>query len=102
MSEVLQLLIDRLGTPIGELFIVADHNGNLRVADWTDHEVRMRRLLPLHYGESGFNLEPARTPHGITSAVSSYFAGELTAIDILPVPTAGTPFQPQAWRALRA
>jgi methylated-DNA-[protein]-cysteine S-methyltransferase len=101
MSEVLQLLIDRLGTPIGELFIVADHSGNLRVADWTDHEVRMRRLLRLHYGESGFNLEPARNPHGLTSAVSSYFAGELTAIDILPVQTAGTPFQREVWRALR-
>jgi methylated-DNA-[protein]-cysteine S-methyltransferase len=61
----------------------------------------MRRLLRLHYGESGFRLEPARNPNGLTFAISSYFAGELTAIDILPVQTAGTPFQREVWRALR-
>jgi methylated-DNA-[protein]-cysteine S-methyltransferase len=31
-----------------------------------------------------------------------YFAGDLAAIDELPVRTAGTPFQRDVWRALRA
>jgi methylated-DNA-[protein]-cysteine S-methyltransferase len=101
MGEVLQLLIDRIDTPIGEMLIVADHEGNLRAVDWTDHETRMRRLLGLHYGENGFRLQPARNPNGLTDAIGSYFAGELTAIDILPVETAGTPFQREVWRALR-
>jgi methylated-DNA-[protein]-cysteine S-methyltransferase len=101
MDRVLHFLIDRINTPIGEMFIVADHDGNLRATDWADHEGRMRRLLRLHYGEHGFRLEPARNPNGLTHAIGSYFAGEVTAIDALPVKTAGTPFQCEVWRALR-
>lgn len=101
MSKVLQLLTSRIDTPIGEMVIVADHDGDLRAADWTDHEVRMHRLLRLHYGENGFRLEPARNLNGLTDAIGSYFVGELTAIDALPVKTAGTPFQREVWRALR-
>jgi methylated-DNA-[protein]-cysteine S-methyltransferase len=101
MSEILRLLMDRIETPIGEMLIVADHDGNLRSVDWTDHEARMRRLLRLHYGEGGFELEAARNRGRLTDAIGSYFAGELKAIDTLPVKTAGTPFQRQVWRALR-
>jgi len=101
MAEVLQLLIDRIETPIGEMVIVADHDGNLRAADWTEHETRMQRLLQRHYGENGFRLQPARNPNDFASAINSYFAGELKAIDILPVKTAGTPFQREVWRTLR-
>jgi len=101
MGEVLQLLIDRTDTPIGKMLVVVDHDGYLRVVDWTDHEARMQRLLRLHYGENGFRLTPARNPNGVTHAISRYFAGELTAIDALPVRTAGTPFQREVWQALR-
>lgn len=101
MAEVLQLQIDRLNTPIGEMSIVVDHGGNLRATDWSDYESRMRRLLRLHYGEHGFRLEAARNPGGLTDAIESYFAGDLNAIENLPVQTAGTPFQREVWRALR-
>ncbi len=93
--------MDRLDTPIGELLILADAEGNLHAVDWNDHEGRMLRFLRLHYGEHGFKLEPARDPHGLTHAMARYFAGELTAIDNLPVQTAGTPFQREVWQALR-
>jgi methylated-DNA-[protein]-cysteine S-methyltransferase len=101
MGDVMQLLIDRLNTPIGEMTIVVDGEGNLRATDWTDHEIRMRNFLRLHYGENGFRLEPARNPNGLTHAMERYFAGELGVIDSLPVQTAGTPFQREVWRALR-
>jgi methylated-DNA-[protein]-cysteine S-methyltransferase len=101
MSETLTLLIDRIDTPIGEMLIAADHEGNLRAVDWADHEKRMRRLLRLHYGENGVRLEPARNANGLAAAIGRYFEGELTAIDILPVQTGGTPFQREVWRALR-
>ena len=100
MTEILQLLTDKLETPIGTMFLAADTEGNLRAADWTDHEDRMRRLLRHHYGD-GFRLEPARDPNGLTSALSRYFAGELAAIEALPVRTEGTAFQRKVWRALR-
>ena len=102
MTEILQLFIHQVDTPVGQMLIVADNNENIRASDWTDHEDRMRRLLRLHYGESGFRLEPARNRNFLTEAIARYFAGELDAIDALPVRTAGTPFQREVWGALRA
>ena len=101
MSEVLQLCIDHVDTPIGELLIVADHDGNLRAIDWQDYEPRMQRFLRLHYGKHGYRLEAARNPGGLSDVLRNYFAGELTAIDRLPVQTAGTAFQREVWAALR-
>lgn len=100
MKEPLLLLTDRIDTPIGAMLIAADAEGNLRVADWSDHEDRMRRLLRHHYRDA-FRLEPACDPHGLSWAIGRYFAGELAAIETLPVQTAGTPFQQKVWRALR-
>ena len=40
-------------------------------------------------------------PNGLTTAISNYFEGNLSAIDTLPVETGGTPFQQEVWRALR-
>jgi methylated-DNA-[protein]-cysteine S-methyltransferase len=102
MREVLQLLLDRVETPIGEMLVVADLSGNLRAVDWSDYEERMLRLLRLHYGNGGFEIKAARNPHGLADAMHRYFSGDLGVIDTLPVATAGTPFQRDVWRALRS
>lgn len=101
MNEPLRLIIDRINTPIGEMLIVADHEGNLRAVDWSDYESRMMRLLERHYGVRGFKLEPGKIPHGLADAIHRYFSGDLIALDDLPVKTAGTSFQRGVWRALR-
>jgi methylated-DNA-[protein]-cysteine S-methyltransferase len=101
MTETLTLLIDQADTPIGRILIVADREGNLRAVDWADYQTRMRRLLRLHYGENGFRLEPSSSPNRLTIAMTRYFEGELSAIDDLPVQTAGTSFQREVWQALR-
>ena len=101
MSEYLQLISDRIKTPIGEMEIIADHHGNVRAVDWVEYEPRMLRFLRLHYGKNGFRIVPGKNPHGFTDAIHRYFAGDLTALDALPVETAGTPFQRAVWRALR-
>jgi methylated-DNA-[protein]-cysteine S-methyltransferase len=101
MAEKLQLFLERIDTPIGELLIVADRDKNLRAVDWTEYEPRMRRFLRLHYGERGFSLEQAMNSSDLAAAMKNYFAGELDAIDNLPVRTAGTPFQRAVWSALR-
>jgi methylated-DNA-[protein]-cysteine S-methyltransferase len=41
-------------------------------------------------------------PAGLTDAIAAYFAGDLAAIDGLPVETRGTPFQRAVWSGLRA
>lgn len=101
MGDVLQLWVHQMNTPIGELLIVADGDGNLRAVDWKDHETRMLRLLRLHYGKVGFQLGETSDPGALGSGIKAYFAGDLKAIDRLPVKTAGTPFQRQVWYALR-
>src|SRR5512137_1317869 len=97
--DTLELLIDRLPTPIGELIIIADRRGRLRTIDWTDHERRMKRLLDRQYGKGNYTLTPARDPGGLTSAMRRYFKGDVSVLHDLPVETAGTPFQRSVWRA---
>ena len=99
--EKLDLLIDRLPTPAGEMIVIADAEGNLRVIDWTEHESRMKQLLDRQYGKGTYTLTPARDPGGLSSAMRRYFKGDRAVIDKLPVKTAGTPFQRSVWKALR-
>jgi methylated-DNA-[protein]-cysteine S-methyltransferase len=101
MGQVLPLFLDRFATPIGEMLIIVDGSGNLRAIDWVEHESRTRSFLQLHYGENGFSLKSEGNPSGFSKAIRAYFAGELHAIDSLPVQTAGTPFQQEVWQALR-
>jgi methylated-DNA-[protein]-cysteine S-methyltransferase len=101
MSDVLNLSIDRIDTPIGELLLVADEAGKLRAIDWTDFEARMLRLLRLHYGKNGFKLDSAHNPHGLSGRMACYFAGDINAVDDIPTQTAGTPFQRSVWSELR-
>jgi methylated-DNA-[protein]-cysteine S-methyltransferase len=101
MSDALELFIDRIDTPIGELLLVADGGGKLRALDWADYEERMLRLLRLHYGNNGFTLVPAHNPHGLRDTLERYFAGDVGAIDEIAVETAGTSFQRSVWKALR-
>ena len=101
MTEFLDFKVDRLATPVGELLIVADGEGNLRTIDWTDHEARMRLLLDRYYGKSGYTLTPKRDPGGLSSAMRRYFKGDIAVLADLPVATTGTPFQNSVWRALR-
>jgi methylated-DNA-[protein]-cysteine S-methyltransferase len=101
MGERLQLSVNRIETPPGELLVVADRDGNLRAVDWSDHELRMHRLLRLHYGQEGYRLEHAGCSNDLADAIRRYFAGELRAIAGLPVKTAGTSVQLDVWAALR-
>ena len=102
MAETLHLFLDRLPTPIGQMMLVADAAGHLRLAFFAENEDPVHRHLAYQYGTGKFHLEPAPNPHGLTDAVARYFAGDLHAIDDIPVETAGTPFQREVWHALRS
>jgi methylated-DNA-[protein]-cysteine S-methyltransferase len=101
MSDVLEMLLDRVETPIGKMLVVVDHEGNLRALYFDDYEAGLQRSLGRHYGRNGFRLTEARNPHGLSAAIARYFAGDLKAIDKLPVKTGGTKFQREVWDALR-
>lgn len=95
-------VLDRLETPIGTMLVVTDAQGRLRALEWADHEPRMLRLLRIHYGKERFVLEAGRAPAALRGALEAYFHGDLSAIEGLPVATAGTDFQREVWAALRA
>lgn len=95
------LLLDRLATPIGDLFLIADIEGNLRATFWTEDEQDLRRVMARQYPGHSIHFEPVDDPHGLSTALRAYFAGDLHAIDALPVEGGGTAFQREVWRALR-
>ncbi len=93
------LLVDRFPSPLGELMLVVD-NAAVCALDYADCETRMSRLLQRHYGP--FQLRPMDNPQGFSDCIRAYLAGDLGALDAIPITTGGTPFQRQVWQALRA
>lgn len=94
----MNLLIDRIPSPIGTILLVSDGT-SVHALEFADCEDRMMRALRRHY--RGCELSPARDPGGIRAPLARYFAGELDALDDIPVRAAGTPFQQTVWTALR-
>lgn len=82
--------------------LLRDGDGRLRALDWEDFAGRMERLLRLHYGAGGFTVRAdGAHPSDAALRLRRYFAGDLTAIDDVPVATGGTPFQRRVWNVLR-
>jgi len=100
MTESLTFTLERMESPVGTLLIITDADARLRALHWEDFEERMRERLQRHYGQEVM-LTPASWPSPARKALDGYFAGELHAIDAIPVATAGTPFQREVWAALR-
>jgi methylated-DNA-[protein]-cysteine S-methyltransferase len=98
---LLEFTLSRIASPIGDMLLVTDALGRLRALDWVDHEERMNRLMARHYQRDRARLSQGRPPDALRLALEAYFAGQLDAIDAVEVETNGTPFQKQAWAALR-
>lgn len=94
----MNLLLDRLPSPIGTILLVTDGE-TLRALDFEDYAPRMNTLLRRHYGPC--NPQPGSAPMPITRALTAWFDGDMAALDAIPTETAGTSFQRQVWAALR-
>lgn len=100
MNDPIVFHVDRLDTPIGELLIAADDQGRLAAVCFpplADPQAVLSRVC----GVKAARLQPHHDPAGATTALRAYFAGQLDAIDRLPVAPIGTPFQQEVWAALR-
>ena len=74
---------------------------------------RARRVCLLSFGDGagvvattkrwypGDSVETNGDPAGAVTALTSYFAGDLAALDAVPVQLNGTPFQRRVWERLR-
>lgn len=88
----------RRPSPVGDLAIVWEGEV-LRALDFDGYDERRIELLRRHYGE--VELVEAEPPAWITGPLDAYFAGDLAALDALPVATEGSAFQKRVWAALR-
>jgi len=94
----MELHIDTLHTPIGEMLVVVENN-DICSLDFVECETRMMELLGKRY--KSFSLKRRSDPCGVTTAIRAYFAGNLKALGSIPVATGGTVFQQKVWQALR-
>jgi methylated-DNA-[protein]-cysteine S-methyltransferase len=96
---MIELCIDRIASAIGVILLVADGE-QLCALDYVEYKDRMLTLLRRHYG--AFQLCDTHDPHGLSSQLRAYLAGDFDCLNAISVDTGGTPFQQQVWTALRA
>ncbi len=101
-TETRQLLFDHAAAPVGapfEALLVVVDGQHVCALDFAGYEQRMHRLLVRRY--RSYRLVESPNPLGATDCLKAYLAGDVRAIDALPVKTGGTDFQAAAWQALR-
>ncbi len=76
----------RIESPLGPIALAVEDD-QLCALDFIDSEARRRA--------------PRRAAGWIAERVAAYFAGEVRALDDIPVAPAGTPFQLRVWAELR-
>jgi methylated-DNA-[protein]-cysteine S-methyltransferase len=99
--ELLFLHEKRVNSPIGEMVLLTDADGSVRVLEFADHADRTRTLLNRCYGQDGWQLIASARLEPAADAIDRYFRGDLTAIDGVATATVGTVFQRSVWAALR-
>ncbi len=99
MTESERFLIDTMDTPLGAAILIADEGGALRMYHWNDPTERWRTQFHRRHGDAA--LRPTHNPFGHVAMLERYFAGDIAAIDTIPVRFSGTPFQVKVWSALR-
>ena len=92
------LTLDLLATPIGEIDLVTDAEGRLRVLEFHDQPQRLARALRLRH--RGQMAETGAAPMAVRAGLAAYFDGELPALKTVPWTIGGTAFQQQVWNAL--
>ena len=93
----MRLFREHVPSPIGKVLLVSDGTA-LCALDFEGLETRALRLLQRYHGPC--ELVPGRMA-GLAERIAAYFAGELTALDAIPVRTGGSQFQRRVWSALR-
>lgn len=91
------LTLVEVTSPIGVVLCVADETG-LCAVEFADRREHLLAGLRRRFGEVRLN---DGDPVGAAPRLRAYFAGELSAIDALPVSLGGTPFQRAVWSELR-
>lgn len=91
--------LSRIPSPLGDLLAITAPDGALHALDFADFEARLHRLFARHHPQGELTERPA--PPALLQALAAYFAGNVAALDTLPVARIGSDFQRRVWAALR-
>jgi O-6-methylguanine DNA methyltransferase len=97
MNRPTEHFIDRFESPLGTLDVVWSRAG-LHLVEFFESNAKPRRAL------ARLCLSPRPAPLADTEygrALTAYFAGQVGALDAVPVATQGSTFQCAVWNALR-
>ena len=98
----MELFVNGIESPLGEMLLVTDNERNVRALDFTNHKLRLHRELCGRFGEielrEGVETEAVKA---VSAKLERYFKGDLTAVDDVAVAADGNEFQCQVWAALR-
>jgi methylated-DNA-[protein]-cysteine S-methyltransferase len=92
--------IERVAAPCGDLLLATNDNGDLCALHWGTDSVGILRVLSQQYGKT-IRLETRGSATAARLALEAYLAGDLHAIDTIPVTMQGTAFQREVWGSLR-
>jgi len=92
------LEIAEFHSPIGTI-VLAVRDGTLTALVFEEGWPDRRARLVKRFGD--VDLRGAADPAGVSGRLAAYFAGDLGALDAIPVDPGGTPFQRRVWAALR-
>ena len=95
MTEQETFFFDQIESPIGELTIIVDRKGAMRMLWFDGGKEAFAHRFP------DIALAPRRDPFGHSTTLKAYFDGDMEALERIPVVFAGTPFQNKVWKALR-
>ena len=86
-------------TPAGPFWLAA-RDGALVAAEFAERVPHRLSRLEARFGP--LEVRDAADPAGAASALMRFLAGELAALDPVPLDAGGTPFQRDVWAALRS
>jgi methylated-DNA-[protein]-cysteine S-methyltransferase len=99
MLEQDTFFLDQIKTPIGDMILIADRDGALRMTWFDPEDGRWKKSFTRHYPDA--KLVERRNPSGLSASMRAYYEGDVYILDKLAVVFGGTPFQNKVWRALR-
>jgi methylated-DNA-[protein]-cysteine S-methyltransferase len=98
----MELQLNRINSPLGEMLLVTDAQGTVWALAFTNHMVRFTRELRERYGD--IVLREAAPPDvvaRIAGKIEAYFKGDLNALKDIPVTSKGSDLENRVWTALR-
>ncbi len=100
----MELRVAEIDSPVGTL-VLAVRGGRVCALEFADRRMRMQDIFEARFAEVRLRPETtaadARLARDVATRLTEYFAGDLAAIEGVPVDPGGTGFQARVWSQLQ-